>query len=176
ARPRAAHVTRLTAEPGSGGVVAREHARSMEGVLAASFDAVRSVESPRSTRVALVATGGLGRRELGLFSDLDMVIVSDDPLDPVVRSLAERFFHLLWDLGLDVGHAVQAIPELVRLASADVRTATMLLDRRWIAGDRTLAGALDAAAAPALERLAAAAIARLAEEREGRHHRYLDSP
>ncbi len=176
ARHRAALVTRLTGEPGSGGVVAREHARSMEGVLAASFDAVRSVESPRSTRVALVATGGLGRRELGLFSDLDVVIVSDDPLDPVVRSLAERFFHLLWDLGLDVGHAVQAIPELVRLASADVRTATMLLDRRWIAGERTLAGALDAAAAPALERLAAAAIARLAEEREGRHHRYLDSP
>lgn len=172
---RARLVARLEAEPGSGLSVARAHARAMEGVLAVAFDASCAAEGEAS-RVALVATGGLGRRELGLFSDLDVVVLTDDPHEPRVLAIAERFFHLLWDLGLDVGHAVRAVADTVALAATDVRTATMLLDRRRIAGDRGLVWALDAAATAALPRLAAATVAQLAEEREGRHHRYLDSP
>ncbi len=175
ARHRAGLVSRLASLPGNGLSVAREHARAMEGLLDTVFAAAIASGRP-SARVALVATGGLGRRELGLFSDLDVIVLADDPRVASVLTLAERFFQLLWDLGLDVGHAVRGVEETVALAATDVRTATMLLDRRHLAGDRALVAELDEAFTRAWPALTGPTLTALATEREARHHRYGDSP
>ena len=175
ARHRERLSARLAAEPGIGLVIAHEHARAMEGLLESVFAAACASESA-VLPIALVANGGLGRRELGLFSDLDVVIVASDPCDPAVLRVAERFFHLLWDLGVEVGHAVRSIEETVALARRDVRTATMLLDQRRLAGDPSVARALDRAIADAWPELVEPMLSALATERESRHHRYGDSP
>lgn len=85
---------------------------------------------------ALVAVGGYGRRELSPFSDLDVVLVHADDLDP--GPLAERIWYPLWDDGVVLDHAVRTVEQMRAAAAADPRTALGLLDARHVAGDAAL--------------------------------------
>lgn len=97
-----------------------------------------------ATGVAVVALGSYGRGELCPASDLDLVLLHDgvapDRLDALVGALC----YPLWDAGLEVGHAVWTPKEVVDAADADTATATSLLSRRVVAGDRRLTGDVDA--------------------------------
>ncbi|MGH9181514.1 MAG: hypothetical protein ACRDY5_07360, partial [Acidimicrobiales bacterium] len=57
--------------------------------------------------VALVAVGGLGRRELCPGSDLDLVLVHRDRRD--MRAVAERLWYPIWDAGLGLDHSVRTV-------------------------------------------------------------------
>ena len=85
------------------------------------------------TGLALVAVGGYGRGELAPFSDLDVVLVHDGSVE--VGPVAQRIWYPLWDAGVDLDHAVRALPEVTRAAADDVRVALGLLDARHVAGD-----------------------------------------
>jgi [protein-PII] uridylyltransferase len=176
---RARLVDVLAREPGSGLGVAEAHARALEGLLGSLFAAARAALEATGARpgsVALVAVGGLGRRELGLFSDLDVVLVTDASGSRDVSLLAEALFYTLWNVGLDVGHSVRSVEELGALAREDLRTATMLLDVRRIAGDPALVEGLERAAASTLVDLGGEIVDRLAQERSERHARFGGSP
>ncbi len=86
--------------------------------------------------VALVAVGGYGRAELAPFSDLDVVLVHDEGIDP--GPLAGEIWYPLWDSGIRIDHSVRSLPEMVVAADADVRVASGLLDLRHVAGDANL--------------------------------------
>ncbi|NPC95563.1 [protein-PII] uridylyltransferase [Nocardioides sp. zg-DK7169] len=88
------------------------------------------------TGIALVAVGGYGRGELAPHSDLDVVLVCDEGLEP--GELAERVWYPLWDSGARVDHAVRTLPEVQRAAEDDLRVALGLLDVRHLAGDPNL--------------------------------------
>ena len=128
---------------GDRGVEAADrHARALDGLLGALYcasdAATRTLgRSPRG-RVALVAVGGYGRSTLGLHSDVDVVFLCDDSDDPFVGALAEGLLYPLWDLGVDIGHAVRSIDETLALAREDIRTTTTLIDFRRVAGDGSL--------------------------------------
>ena len=85
---------------------------------------------------ALVAVGGYGRSELAPYSDLDVVLVSDEGVD--VRSVAEKVWYPLWDSGSKLDHSVRTMPEMVAAADADLKVALGLLDVRHLAGDPNL--------------------------------------
>jgi [protein-PII] uridylyltransferase len=95
-------------------------------------------------RVALVAVGGYGRRELCPHSDLDLLLVHDARVD--LSELAERLWYPIWDSGLKLGHAALTVKQALKLADAELDPATSYLDARPVAGDRTLAVALSDAA------------------------------
>src|SRR5262245_53890430 len=59
--------------------------------------------------IALLATGGWGRRETCPFSDLDLLILTPGEPDEAARQLAERTLYPLWDAGLEIGHAVRSV-------------------------------------------------------------------
>jgi len=125
-----------------GVLTARSHARALDGLLNALYcasDAATQAlgQSPRG-RGALVAVGGYGRSTLGLNSDVDVVFLCDDSSDPFVGALAEGLLYPLWDLGVDIGHAVRSVDETLRLAREDIRTTTTLIDFRRIAGSGSL--------------------------------------
>ncbi len=132
---------------GEGGVnVSQMHARILDGLLGALFcaadAAARAAGHCGEGRVALVAVGGYGRGLVGLGSDVDVLFLCDDPSDPHVAALAEGLLYPLWDLGLDIGHAVRGVRETLELAREDLRTATTLLDMRRVAGDKKILGEL----------------------------------
>jgi [protein-PII] uridylyltransferase len=83
--------------------------------------------------LALVAVGGLGRRELVPYSDLDLVLVHSGHKQ--VEEIAERLWYPLWNSGIGLDHSVRTVGEALRVASSDLRTALGLLDARHVAGD-----------------------------------------
>ncbi|KRF17852.1 hypothetical protein ASG90_05820 [Nocardioides sp. Soil797] len=87
--------------------------------------------------IALVAVGGYGRRELAPHSDLDVVLVHDDDVDP--GALAQQVWYPLWDSGVNLDHSVRSMSETVRAASDDLRVALGMQDARFLAGDSSLA-------------------------------------
>ncbi|NIV36574.1 MAG: hypothetical protein GWN58_46215, partial [Anaerolineae bacterium] len=68
-------------------------------------------------------------------SDVDLlVLLADTPEDPVYGQL-ERFVAFLWDIGLEIGHAVRTLDECVDLARDDITVATNIMEARTLAGD-----------------------------------------
>ncbi|MPZ94521.1 MAG: [protein-PII] uridylyltransferase [Propionibacteriales bacterium] len=86
--------------------------------------------------LALVAVGGYGRRELSPYSDLDVVLLHADGVDPA--QVAEQVWYPLWDDGIDLDHAVRTLDQMRDAAAADLRTALGLLDARHVAGDPSI--------------------------------------
>lgn len=56
-------------------------------------------------KVALVAVGALGRRELAPYSDLDLVLLHDGRAD--IDRLADQLWYPLWDAGVGLDHSVR---------------------------------------------------------------------
>jgi [protein-PII] uridylyltransferase len=130
-----------------------------------------------SDDVALLATGGWGRRETCPYSDLDILfLVRREPGD-AERALAERFLYPLWDAGLEVGHAVRSLDEAVRLAGDDLATMTALLDARQLAGDPGVGAALHEALHRELVRRGDPNlfVDKLGAEKHSRHARFGES-
>jgi [protein-PII] uridylyltransferase len=94
---------------------------------------------PRATGVALVATGGYGRRELCPRSDIDVMFVSQSES---THDLAEQIWYPAWDEDLHLGHSVCTPSQALDLASEDLHTATALLSARHVAGDPRVSAAL----------------------------------
>ncbi|WP_417521663.1 [protein-PII] uridylyltransferase [Marinobacter sp.] len=87
-----------------------------------------------SPDIALVAVGGYGRGELHPHSDIDLLILTRNGMDPEWQEDLGAFVTLLWDLKLDIGHSVRSIEESKSAARGDVATLTNLLETRTIAG------------------------------------------
>jgi [protein-PII] uridylyltransferase len=98
----------------------------------------------RGGGVALLAVGGLGRRELVPYSDLDLVLVHDGRKQ--VDSIAEALWYPLWNSGVGLDHSVRTVGEALDVAKADLRTALGLLDARHLAGDAEVSSRLATAA------------------------------
>jgi [protein-PII] uridylyltransferase len=91
-----------------------------------------------SERLAIVATGGYGRGLLAPASDIDLLFLRPFKETAWDESVIEFILHMLWDLGLKVGHATRSIAECVRLAKQDITIRTSMLEARYLWGDREL--------------------------------------
>ncbi|MFZ9707936.1 MAG: DUF294 nucleotidyltransferase-like domain-containing protein, partial [Ilumatobacteraceae bacterium] len=115
------------------------HARSWEELSDKTDDELRRVfaaamqqHSPKG-RVALLAVGGYGRRELAPFSDLDVLLVHEKK--QIEPAFAQALWYPLWDSGHKVGHAVRTLRETVAMVRDDLDTATAIVTARVLAGD-----------------------------------------
>lgn len=91
---------------------------------------------------AIVATGGLGRREMVPYSDLDLMLLHDDMPAETVGQLAEMLWYPLWDANIRLDHSVRTLSEALTVAGSDISAGLAMLEARHIAGDDGLSGRL----------------------------------
>jgi len=96
---------------------------------------------PDHSEIALLATGGYGRRELCAFSDIDIAFVPLEEDDPFVDVLLRECFRLMVTVFMDntdlkVGYGYRPLSDLPTL---DTQTQAALMDARFIAGYEPLA-------------------------------------
>ncbi len=94
--------------------------------------------------MALVAVGGLGRRECSPYGDVDLVLLHSAERD--VTELAQAIWYPVWDARIGLDHSVRTVDEALAVAREDVKVGLGLLDLRHLAGDEALSGALRAGA------------------------------
>jgi [protein-PII] uridylyltransferase len=92
---------------------------------------------PAPLGLAIIATGGYGRRELAPHSDVDLTFVTAREEDEPLNALIKEMFQIVMDVflygaNMKVGYAFRPLSELVQL---DHQTQTALLDARFICGD-----------------------------------------
>lgn len=134
---------RLRARKISGLEAARVLSDIMDGVLrelnALAPDAVSSPEARTAPEaIALVATGGYGRRQLAFYSDIDLMFLVPTKPTPWIEKVTEFMLQVLWDLGLKVGHSLRSEDDCIQIANKDLSVKTALLDARFLAGNEKL--------------------------------------
>ena len=91
---------------------------------------------------AIVAVGGLGRREMLPYSDLDLILLHDDMDSAVVSQVADKLWYPLWDAHIKLDHSVRTVPQALQVFSSDLTAALGMLEARHIAGDVELSNLL----------------------------------
>nr|WP_281494911.1 [protein-PII] uridylyltransferase [Marinobacter sp. S6332] len=109
----------------------RSRADTVDTVLGLIWNRYPFSSSPD---IALIAVGGYGRGELHPHSDIDLLILTRNGMNPEWQEDLGAFVTLLWDLKLDIGHSVRSIEESKSAARGDIATLTNLLETRTIAG------------------------------------------
>ncbi|OBH13830.1 [protein-PII] uridylyltransferase [Mycobacterium sp. E1715] len=95
---------------------------------------------------AIVGVGGLGRRELLPYSDLDLMLLHDNKSDEVLQRVADGLWYPLWDANVRLDHSVRTVSGALGVANNDLVAALGMLDARHIAGDERLSAELIAGA------------------------------
>lgn len=93
-------------------------------------------EAPR--RVAIVATGGYGRRELNLYSDVDLLFLLGEEPTPALENFVRSFVYPLFNVKIDLGYALKTIPQVLGEVGHDVDLTTSLVGARCLWGEVSL--------------------------------------
>jgi [protein-PII] uridylyltransferase len=89
----------------------------------------------QTDHLCLVAVGGYGRGELHPFSDIDILILTaPSGVNKQEQNSIESFITYLWDIGLQVGHAIRTLNECFDMGKEDISTATNYTEARWLIG------------------------------------------
>jgi [protein-PII] uridylyltransferase len=160
-----------------GVTLAEQLSREVEAVIAEllGFHLARARKGT-SSEIAVLATGGFGRRELAPYSDLDLLFLCAKAPDHAVEDLARAILLPLWDAKVDAGHAVRSVSDALALPATDLAAATALLDARFLIGDRSLANRFLSSYQTRVAKASPDSfVARLRAEQHGRHSRFGDT-
>jgi len=121
----------------------RANAFLIDKLLQFAFDATITLVYPtaeptESERICIAAVGGYGRGEMAPYSDIDLLFLLPYRQTPRVEQIVESMLYLLWDLGLEVGHATRTIDDCIRLSHSDITIRTSILEVRFVDGNRPL--------------------------------------
>ncbi len=131
------HRLKLWHNSGGGG---REVARQRSDLVDILFrELFETFSSDDMGRVAVVAFGGYGRREMNPFSDVDIMFLlpRGKPTARLEATIRETLTGL-WDLGFKVGHSTRSVPQAIEQANGDPLTKTAMLECRFLTGERGL--------------------------------------
>ncbi len=169
-----ADIRRQFEDGASGTDSAAALSRLIDGIIATLHDS--AAHESDIGPLAVVAVGGYGRGELAPFSDVDLLFLLDSEASPGDTQLIEFVLYMLWDLGLQVGHATRTVDQCLADAGADMTIRTTLVEARLIAGDKAPAATLRLRfAAELVEGTAAEFVRAKLAERNQRHERMGDS-
>jgi [protein-PII] uridylyltransferase len=132
----------VTESPPGGIEIAQAFSDLMDTIIMRMFALAceRMKTSPERVPIAIVATGGYGRRELAPYSDIDITFVPQRDNDPLTDRIIRDLFTQLMEVcingnGLEVGYAYRLMEDCGRL---DHQTVSGLLDARLIVGNERI--------------------------------------
>ncbi len=124
------------AKGGDGEGILAEHCRIVDDYIVNNY---RRTELPESDgRIALLALGGFGRKELFPYSDVDLMILYHPKVKKQIAKITDAVLYPLWDTGLEIGHGVRTVAESMSHAREDYFFLVALLDARLIYGSQGL--------------------------------------
>lgn len=115
----------------------------IENLFLAALDLYATEAGAPPCKLAILATGGYGRRELNPHSDIDVMFLypqraSGKAFKRFQEVIAEEVLYPLWDLGLKVGHASRNAREAIEEASREIQSKNAILESRMICGSEPL--------------------------------------
>jgi [protein-PII] uridylyltransferase len=130
-------------EAGSPGIQVCAHLTVMlDEVVLSLYDAALADFPEHAARyredVALVALGGYGRGDVAPYSDIDLMILHNWALDPLMEPLAKRLMHDLFDVGFALGQSVRNPDEACKAAMKDATIYTAQVEARFLTGSQPL--------------------------------------
>lgn len=89
--------------------------------------------------LTLFAVGGYGRKEMLPYSDLDLMILFEHPIESHIEQKISQFITYLWNIkGFKPAMSVRSIHECIEQAEKEITIATSLLEARYILGNENL--------------------------------------
>ena len=139
--------TEFRKSPNASLMAIRSYAYLADGILEAIFNLATGPMAPADEpvgRFAAVAVGGYGRAEMGPYSDIDLLFLTEDLPTQRFADFVEIVLYMLWDIRLKVGHSCRTVKDCIRFGREDLTIRTSLLEHRPIYGDAELANDLHA--------------------------------
>ncbi|HEY5612365.1 MAG TPA: HD domain-containing protein, partial [Lysobacter sp.] len=130
---------------------------------------------PPDAELALFAVGGYGRGELFPQSDVDLLVLAEAEASAAHADALARFFAVLWDAGLLVGHAVRSLAQCTESSQVDITVLTALLEARPLAANEHERRRLQASVSPRLVWAPKEFFEAKREELRARHERFGDT-
>lgn len=115
--------------------ICREHSQRVSSLVHELFE---RANPENKGRAVIVALGGLGREEQGLYSDIDLMFLHDGGEPDELKKLTDGILYPFWNNHIEASGAARTIDENFALAKNDLRVLTTLLETKFIAGDRSL--------------------------------------
>ncbi len=89
-----------------------------------------------SDDVCIIAAGSYSNYELCPFSDIDLMILTENETDQeILTKKLKNFFYLFWDAALDLSQSVRTVKEAIELMEKDLNTYTSFINARYIIGN-----------------------------------------
>lgn len=90
------------------------------------------------SKICLFAVGGYGRQEMLPYSDVDIMLFSENELDTTQEQQVSQFIASVWDTGFKPGVSVRTAQSCIEQATQDITIATSLIESRLIIGEQRL--------------------------------------
>jgi [protein-PII] uridylyltransferase len=115
----------------------------IENLFLAALDLYATEQGALPCKMAILATGGYGRRELNPHSDIDLMFLypvkaGGKEFEKFQEIVTEEILYPLWDLGLKVGHASRNAKEVIEECRREVQSKNAILESRVICGSEPL--------------------------------------
>ena len=113
----------------------RKRSDLIDEALAAAWQHFLGKDADRNS---LIAVGGYGRQELHPYSDIDILVLTQEENPEGNQELEGKlssFLRFLWDIGLKPAQSVRSIGQCVAEAEADQTVMTNLMECRLVQGN-----------------------------------------
>src|ERR1700733_7853451 len=157
---------------GDGSSAIRRRAQIVGNLLRQLWD--DAAAGADQSELALVATGGFGRRELFPCSDVDVLFLcASEKVEPAWSDRIRACTQAMWDVGLRASPVTRTLKECERVHPDNLEFTVSLLDRRYLTGSRDLYAKFERDLLPSvILREWDTVVQNLAEMARARHARY----
>ena len=165
---------------GTGVKVCARMTALVDATIGQVYDAVLADLKPQEadqirSRIALVAHGGYGRRQLAPHSDIDLMILHSGGADASITNFVTRLTQDIFDTGEQLGQSVRTSQQAIQLARQDPLVSTSLLESRLLVGASDLHEHFVAAFRKMINRRPTAQCREFIEARKDERHHYGES-